>query len=90
MKFLIMLILLWSIIIAWCSKSSWDLYFYKDKDNLDDKNKWVIIHDLKSIDECRNKAKDLSYDYDNYDYECVRWCKYDKQLKINICKETIR
>ena len=56
------------LVISWCSKSSWDLYFYKDKDNLDDKNKWVIIHDLKSIDECRNKAKDLTYDYDNYDY----------------------
>lgn len=66
---------------------TWSGWVYPDKDNL---RYSKSIGEYKSLEECRDVALDMLMKYPNGDYECGLDCEYNKDLGVDVCKETTR
>ncbi len=65
----------------------YQLIVYPNKNNL---TKHIIVGHFKSLESARDEAVFYMRKYPNGDYEIGIDCKYDSEMDIYICKETIR
>lgn len=81
------------LVASGCFKENWKGFYYRDKENLGDESKWVISPgEFSSLSDCRDWVNGIvrSRNDDNYDYECGKDCRFNKESAIFVCKETVR
>lgn len=90
-KALIFPLLLSAFLLSGCSNDSWTGFYYPDITKMNDESTWRIQPSLKSLEACRNWADDMAGDNNKvWDYECGTGCRYEKDIKMNVCKETLQ
>ncbi|WP_156878141.1 hypothetical protein [Sphingopyxis sp. QXT-31] len=66
----------------------WNAFIYSDADDL---SKFETIEGFKTFELCQRAAMDrlrATGAAEQGDYECGHKCRFDTQLKVNVCKET--
>ena len=87
MLFLASLFFIW----MWSENSrdkSWTGFYYPDIKTMGNENTWKIQPGFDTFEDCREWVRDIANIGNNYDYECGYGCRYEKDLKMNVCKET--
>ncbi len=78
------------LLISGCGEAPWRGWIYPDKTDL---TQSIEIGPYKSLNECRSGVRRATLnmvDPTGWDYECGLKCRPDKQLGVNVCKETAR
>lgn len=79
------------IFLAGCGSDrfkSWTGFYYSDINRMSDEGTWKIQPGFDTLEDCREWVHSIANVDDNYDYECGYGCRYEKDIKMNVCKET--
>lgn len=82
-------VLLGGLVTGLSFKSSvWTGFYYSDVDRIGDQATWVVSPPLYSLEECRRWVSAVLKQGDNYDYSCVKGCRFTTEYpgETIICK----
>lgn len=72
------------------NNETWLGFYYPDENNL---TKYIQSSELKSLEECRawvdSQIPIHNPSGSGYDYECGKNCRFDKNYRLYVCKETL-
>ena len=91
-KLVILSLVLFTVVLTGCGdKKNWTGFYYPDINTMADEKTWVIQPGLESLDACREWVSDVSRGNNkHFDYECGHTCRYESEIKMTVCKETLQ
>jgi hypothetical protein len=77
-------------VLSGCGKKIWTGYYYSNIEKMNDESTWQVKTGLRSLEDCREWIGGIPKYNNNYDYECGYGCRYEKDIRENVCKETFQ